>query len=190
MEECRVPALAEFRVEEFNFGSKVIQRMELLVLNTLEWRMNSVTPFTYVHYFTKKLSKAHTPPKNTMSKAVQVILAMMRDVNLMDHRPSVIAGAAALVALDRKLTKQTLELEINSLSPNVFSEIEDLFSCYNRMQELDTGEATIPETPIRLRGMDACENSSVISALTTKRKMLTFSDSGQNCGIPDEKRQR
>ncbi|KAG5543646.1 hypothetical protein RHGRI_016410 [Rhododendron griersonianum] len=191
MEECRVPALAEFRVEEFNFGSKVIQRMELLVLNTLEWRMNSVTPFTYVHYFTKKLSKAHTPPKNTMSKAVQVILAMMRDVNLMDHRPSVIAGAAALVALDRKLTKQTLELEINSSSPNVFSEIEDLFSCYNRMQELDTGEATIPESPIRLRGMDACENSSVISALTTKRKMLTFSDSDQNCGIPlDEKRQR
>lgn len=85
MEECRVPALAEFRVEEFNFGSKVIQRMELLVLNTLEWRMNSVTPFTYFHYFTKKLSKAHTPPKNTMSKAVQVILAMMRGIYIFDQ---------------------------------------------------------------------------------------------------------
>lgn len=51
--------------------------------------------------------------------ALDVIL----EVNLMDHRPSVIAWAAALVALDRKLTKQTLELEINSLSPNVFPEI-------------------------------------------------------------------
>lgn len=48
---------------------------------------------------------------------------MILDVNLMDHRPSVIAGAATLVALDRKFTKQTLELEMNSLSPNVFSEI-------------------------------------------------------------------
>lgn len=80
MEECRVPALAEFRVEEFNFGSKVIQRMELLVLNTLEWKMNSVTPFAYVHYFTTKLSRTLTPPKNTMSKAVQLILAMMRGI--------------------------------------------------------------------------------------------------------------
>lgn len=190
MEECRVPALSEFRVEEFNFDSKVIQRMELLVLNTLEWRMNSVTPFAYVHYFTAKLSKNHTPPKNSISKAVQLILAMMRDVNSMDHRPSVIAGAATLVALDRKLTKQDMELEINSLSPNLFSELEDLFSCYNRMQELDMEVGTTLESPIRLRGMDACENSSVISALTAKRKMLTFSDCDRNCGIPEEKRQR
>lgn len=58
------------------------------------------------------------------------------------------------------------------------------------MQELDMGEATKPESPIQLRGMDACENSSVISALTTKRKMLTFGDSDQNCGVPEEKRQR
>ena len=78
MEECRVPALSEFRVEEYNFGSEVIQRMELLVLNTLEWKMSSITPFAYLHHFIAKLFKDQSPPRNVISRTVQLILAMMR----------------------------------------------------------------------------------------------------------------
>ncbi|XP_057468921.1 cyclin-D5-1-like [Actinidia eriantha] len=187
MEECRVPALSEFRVEEYNFGSEGIQRMELLVLNTLEWKMSSVTPFAYLHHFIAKLFKDQSPPRNVISRTVQLILAMMRDVNLMHHRPSVVAGAATLVALDRKLTREAMEIEINSFSPSGLLEIEDVFSCYNRMQELDMMEATlIPECS----PTDAFENTSTISAFTNKRKRLTFNDCDQDCGISDEKRKR
>ena len=77
MEECRAPALSEFAVEEYNFESKVIQRMELLVLNTLEWRMNSITPFAFFHYFIAKFCN-QSPPPNVVSRTVQLTMAIMR----------------------------------------------------------------------------------------------------------------
>ncbi|XP_059635458.1 cyclin-D5-2-like [Cornus florida] len=124
-EECTVPALSEFPGEDNRFESKVIQRMELLVLNTLEWKMGSVTPYAYVHYFITSITKLckDRPPRNIVSRTVELILAIMRDVNFKDYRPSVIAVAAALVALDQKLTRQTLESKINALSFNGLLEI-------------------------------------------------------------------
>ncbi|KAF5955511.1 hypothetical protein HYC85_008367 [Camellia sinensis] len=195
MEECRAPAVSEYRdIEDYNLESKVIQRMELLVLNTLEWRLSSVTPFDYINYFITKFCKDQSPPRNIISRIGHLILAMMRDAKLMAHRPSVIAGAAALVALDGKLARQALELKINALSPSRFLEIEDVFSCYNRMQELEMGKITIPKcikSADQSPGLrDAFENSSVTSALSTKRKRLTISGCDQNYGVPDEKRQQ
>ena len=60
------------------FEAKTIQRMELLVLNTLEWKMSSITPFAYLHHFITKLFKDQSPPRNVISRTVQLILAMMR----------------------------------------------------------------------------------------------------------------
>ncbi|KAI8018371.1 Cyclin-D4-1 [Camellia lanceoleosa] len=77
MEEYRVPSLSEFQLE-CNFESKVIQRMEHLVLNALEWRMSSVTPFAVIHYFIKTLGNHHSPPRNVVSRTVKLILAIMR----------------------------------------------------------------------------------------------------------------
>ncbi|KAL6955578.1 hypothetical protein U1Q18_005508 [Sarracenia purpurea var. burkii] len=185
MEECRVPALSEFSAEEYNFDGKVIQRMELLVLNILEWRMSSITPFSYIRYFVTKLCKEQSSPKNLISRTAQLIMAMIRDVDLMDNRASVIAAAATLVALDRKFTRQTVEIKINAFSPKGFLQIEDVFSCYNRIQKLDMGELTIPKWRT-----DASENSSVTSALRTKRKSLPFGDCDQIYGMSNEKRQK
>lgn len=77
MEELNIPALSEFQLEDYNFESKVIQRMELLVLNTLEWRMASTTPFAFLHHFIIKLCK-ESPPTKTVSSTVGIILATMR----------------------------------------------------------------------------------------------------------------
>ena len=41
----------------------------------------------------------------------------------MDHRPSVIAAAAALLALDDRLSRKALELKMNSISRCRFLEI-------------------------------------------------------------------
>lgn len=56
MEEIRVPPFPEFPAGEYQFDSGAIQRMELLVLNTLEWRMSPVTPFVYLSFFATKLA--------------------------------------------------------------------------------------------------------------------------------------
>uniref|UniRef100_A0A5B6YXN1 Putative cyclin-D5-1 n=1 Tax=Davidia involucrata TaxID=16924 RepID=A0A5B6YXN1_DAVIN len=187
MEECRVPALSEFPVEKYNFTSKVIQRMELLVLNTLEWKMGSVTPFAYIHYFITKFCK-DSPPRNIVSRTVDLILAIMIDINLMDYRPSVLSGAATMAALDQELTRQTLECKINAFSSSRFLEIGDVFNCYNRMRELDMEKMKIPNYIISPGGGHGFDNSSVTCAISTKRKRLTFNDCDQNYGIPEEKR--
>ncbi|KAF6172462.1 hypothetical protein GIB67_006975 [Kingdonia uniflora] len=53
MEEIEVPLSVDLQVEEYKFiiEAKTIQRMELLVLSTLKWRMRAVTPFTFMDYF-------------------------------------------------------------------------------------------------------------------------------------------
>lgn len=74
MEELRVPALSEFRLEEYQFRSDIIQRMELLILNTLEWRMSSVTPFAYLSYFTAKFQFG-SELKDLLPKAIALIFS-------------------------------------------------------------------------------------------------------------------
>lgn len=154
MEELNVPALSEFQLEDYHFESKVIQRMELLVLNTLEWRMASTTPFAFLYYFITKLCK-ESPPTNVVSTIVGLILATMRgiwlllklmaliglnassevlmitltvEINLLEYRPSVIAAAATFVAMDQKLTSKTLEWKMKSISCCKFLKIVSLFS--------------------------------------------------------------
>ena len=37
------------------FKAKTIQRMEVLMLSTLEWKMNPVTPLSFLDYITRRL---------------------------------------------------------------------------------------------------------------------------------------
>ncbi|KAJ4965618.1 hypothetical protein NE237_017467 [Protea cynaroides] len=188
MEECKVPGLSEFRMEEYNFESKVIQRMELLVLNTLEWRMGSITPFSYLHYFVAKFCN-ESRPTELVSKAVELILAIAKEMSLMDHRPSVIAAAAVLAATDRRLTRKTVEFKMSVVSSCGSLQNEHVFSCYNLMQELELKKFKIPKfiispdlSPIYSSSAHFIENSSFPSADGAKRRRLTFDDCSQNCG--------
>ncbi|RRT59182.1 hypothetical protein B296_00009232 [Ensete ventricosum] len=73
--DLQVPAPPEASVEEdegeFVFESKTIRRMELLVLSALGWRMNPVTPLSFIHHVLPRLfSKA----KNADSPATAVVV--------------------------------------------------------------------------------------------------------------------
>lgn len=45
------------KVEEppYVFEAKTIQRMEVLVLSTLKWKMNPVTPISFLDFITRRL---------------------------------------------------------------------------------------------------------------------------------------
>ncbi|KAJ4701626.1 cyclin-D5-1-like [Melia azedarach] len=194
MEEVKVPALSEFQTEEYKFASNVILRMELLVLTTLDWRMGSITPFAFLRYFIVNFYK-DSPPSNNVSRVVALILATMREINLMDHRPSAIAAAATLMALDQRLTKKALECKMNPISYCGFLEIEDVFTCYSIMQKLEIEKLKMRKSivspdlsPTHLRTPNVLNCSSVSSAVSTKRKRLTFNDSDQSSDRPNEKR--
>ncbi|GMH16459.1 hypothetical protein Nepgr_018300 [Nepenthes gracilis] len=183
LEECCIPSLSEFQLGEYNFESKIIQRMELLVLNTLEWEMASVTPFAYLPHFINKFCY-ESPRRGTISRTVENILAIMREVNLMDHHPSAIASAAILVALDQRLTRKEVE----------FIDIEDVFTCYNIIQQLELDKIRMPKLlfsphflPTNLRKIDVFQSPSATPPTSRKRKRLKFNEIDQNYGSSDKK---
>ncbi|GLT93580.1 hypothetical protein SLE2022_113690 [Rubroshorea leprosula] len=188
MEELKVPLLPEFQIQEYSFESKVIQRMELLVLNALEWRMSSITPFAFLHYFIGKMFP-ESPPHHILPTTVHFVMAIIREINLTEHRPSVVAAAATLAALDQRLTRKALECKINSFSSCGFLEIEDVVSCYNLMQKLQMEKLdsskliNSPEqSPSRIRPVNVLDNSSCSSG--TKRKRLDFNNNDDQKRLP------
>lgn len=45
---------------KYVFEAKTIQKMEILILSTLEWKMNPVTPLSFLDYITSRLGlKSH-----------------------------------------------------------------------------------------------------------------------------------
>lgn len=77
MEEYRAPALSEYHIDECNFEGSVIQRMEVLVLETLEWKMNQFTPFNYFRYFIDKFC-GESRPRGLISRAIELTLAIVK----------------------------------------------------------------------------------------------------------------
>lgn len=57
------------------FEPRTIQRMELLVLSVLDWRLRSITPFSFIAYFACKLDSAGTYAGFLVSRATEIILS-------------------------------------------------------------------------------------------------------------------
>ncbi|XWS45154.1 hypothetical protein CRYUN_Cryun15aG0112100 [Craigia yunnanensis] len=175
MEEGGVPGLSEFPIEDYQFENKMIQRMELLVLSTLEWKMDSITPFAYLHYF---ISKFYTEswPKGLVSKALELIVATIKEISLLDHRPSFIAAAAVLAASDGRLTRKAMQLKIDFIS--LWGSPEN---------EIEMRNSKIPEfvissnySSVHYSSVHAVENSSAVSTGVGTKRKLTFNESDQN----------
>ena len=64
---------------KFVFEAKTIQRMELFVLDTLNWKMNAVTPCSFLDYSLKKLCDAHnentylSSSSNVVNRSMELI---------------------------------------------------------------------------------------------------------------------
>ncbi|KAG8384280.1 hypothetical protein BUALT_Bualt04G0102000 [Buddleja alternifolia] len=186
MEECEVPALSEFHVDEYNFEGNMIKRMELLVLKTLEWKMNCVTPFVYLKYFTIKFGE-DCRRKDVVNRAVELIVAVMEVVNVMEYRPSVIAAAAVLAAYDYQLTKKDLEVKINAIPLWGSLEKEHIVSCYSLLKEIEMLKTSksIISPHLRLTHssfIDVLDGSSITSSVGVKRR-LTYIDGDQHCPL-------
>ncbi|XP_027362025.1 cyclin-D5-1-like [Abrus precatorius] len=177
MEEQNVPPLSEYPIEEYRFENKVIRNMELLILGTLEWKMGSATPFSYLHYFVSKFCPG-SRPQTIITKATEHIVAMVKDVNLMDQRPSIIASAAILAAFDATLTRKTMDLRISVISSWGNLESGHVFFCYNLIQEKKRNIVKTPSSNLlSTQSSSTCvlENPSDTSS-GAKRK-LSFEDS-------------
>ncbi|KAJ6709713.1 AMINO-TERMINAL DOMAIN CYCLIN [Salix koriyanagi] len=171
MEEVQVPSLPEFQTDGVIFESKSVQRVELGILSTLQWRMNYATPFAFIRHFIMKFSR-QDPPRETISRTVRYILALMKERHSMSHRPSVIAAAASLVVINNSLTRTTLETRMNSVAYPGFLNVEDVFRCYSLLQQLDVENLRSPAN------VSSASRSSSVNDI--KRRRLTFDDPDKN----------
>ncbi|KAL5753154.1 hypothetical protein ACOSP7_023324 [Xanthoceras sorbifolium] len=110
MEETNVPLLLDLQSIEtrFLFKPKTVQRMELLVMASLKWRLRTITPFDFLHFFVSKVS-CLTPPCNgfstncLLSSAADVIIRTCRVIDFLDYHPSTIAAAVVLWATNKHI---------------------------------------------------------------------------------------
>jgi cyclin D1/2/4, plant len=65
---------------KYVFEAKTVQRMELLVLSTLKWRMQAVTPFSFLDYFLHKFNNGRRPPRFTLYRAAELILKIVKGI--------------------------------------------------------------------------------------------------------------
>ncbi|RWW21206.1 hypothetical protein GW17_00014648 [Ensete ventricosum] len=138
---------------KYVFEARTIQRMELLVLSTLKWRMQAVTPFSFIVYFLCKFHDANSPDGSLISASIALVLATVRGVDLLEFRPSEIAAAVALSAL-----KEIQFLEIDeALACCIHVNKERVLRCHEVIREMalmknrayaSTSVSTVPKSPI------------------------------------------
>ncbi|CAN4095277.1 unnamed protein product [Withania somnifera] len=111
MEETKVPLPLDLQIKgaKFVFEARTIQRMELVVLKTLNWRMLAVTPFSFTDYFLKKINGDQTASRSLISKAVNVILGTLKGIDFLEFKPSEVAAAVAMSVVEKNETVSTEE---------------------------------------------------------------------------------
>lgn len=114
MEETQVPLLLDFQVEEskYVFEAKTIQRMEILVLSTLQWKMNPVTPLSFLDFITRRLGLKNHLCWEFLRRCELVLLSLLSDARYMSYLPSVMATATMLHV-------------VNSVEPCILAEYQN-----------------------------------------------------------------
>ncbi|XP_064941612.1 cyclin-D4-1-like [Musa acuminata AAA Group] len=156
VEETEAPFSIDLQVGEakYVFEARTIQRMELLVLSTLKWRMQAVTPFSFIVYFLCKFHDANSPDGSLISRSIALVLATVRGVDFLEFRPSEIAAAVALSALKEI---QFLESDKALACCCIHVNKERVLRCHEVIQEMalmkngtyaSTSVSAVPKSPI------------------------------------------
>lgn len=182
MEETRVPFPTDLQREDarFIFDARTIQRMELLILSTLQWGMRSITPFSFIDYLAYRAVHGlgrDAPPKALMSRAMELILSTTKEVDFLEYRPSAIAAAALLCAAEEVVPLQAVHYK-RALSSSITDVDKDkMFGCYNLIQEIIIEEVcywtpmsfiSTDKTPVGVLDAAACLSATPTSSYSVK----------------------
>ncbi|KAK8572491.1 hypothetical protein V6N13_048087 [Hibiscus sabdariffa] len=102
VEETQVPLLLDLQMEEtrYVFEAKTIQRMEILVLSSLQWKMNPVTPLSFLDYIARRLGLKDHLCWEFLRRCDRILLSVISDSRFMCYIPSVMATATMLHVVD------------------------------------------------------------------------------------------
>ncbi|XP_019169298.1 PREDICTED: cyclin-D3-1-like [Ipomoea nil] len=139
VEETHVPLLLDFQVEdaEFVFDAKTIQKMELLVLSTLKWRMNPVTPLSFLDHITRRLGLKNHLHWEFFTKCESLILSFMPDSRFVRFLPSVLATATMLHVIHQLEPSNAVDHQ-NQLLGVLKINKEKVNDCYELIKEVSS----------------------------------------------------
>ncbi|KAL9463684.1 hypothetical protein AB3S75_001488 [Citrus x aurantiifolia] len=85
--------------QELIFDAQTIHRMELLILDALNWRMRSITPFSFLCFFISLFEPKDPPLTQALKdRASDIVFKAHSEIRLLEFKPSVIAASAVLLS--------------------------------------------------------------------------------------------
>lgn len=70
---------------KFVFEAKTIQRMEILILSTLQWKMNPVTPLSFIDYVTRRLGLKNHSCWEFLRRCERLLLSVISGIGINHH---------------------------------------------------------------------------------------------------------
>ncbi|KAK8558634.1 hypothetical protein V6N13_098281 [Hibiscus sabdariffa] len=139
VEETQVPLLLDLQVEEtdYIFEAKTIQRMELLVLSTLKWKMHPITPLSFLDHIIRRLGLKTHLHWEFLRRCERLLLSVISDSRSVLYRPSVLATATMVHVIDQVELFNPIDYQNQLLSVLKISK-EKVNDCYNLILDLST----------------------------------------------------
>ncbi|KAI3669566.1 hypothetical protein L6452_40806 [Arctium lappa] len=162
--ETGPPSLHEMQEGlEYCFEAKLIQRMELKIMESLGWELNCITPHSYVELIAWELNSVIKPYilDQLTSRLNDDLLASTLDEALLVYRPSVIVMSGIRPVLEDffQSTSQDYLSHITSFIPS--DQTHNLQSCYEMMHQI----------LVRFRKSEASSNPSSPDTVLTKEQV-------------------
>ncbi|KAK6128700.1 hypothetical protein DH2020_037550 [Rehmannia glutinosa] len=137
VEETQVPLLLDLQVEEskYVFEAKTIQRMELLVLSTLQWKMNPVTPISFFDHIVRRFELITNLHWEFVKRCESIVLSIITDCRFVHYIPSVIAAATMKYVIKEIEPCDVLEYQ-NQVMSALRTSKEKIDDCYKFILEV------------------------------------------------------
>ncbi|GMQ11346.1 hypothetical protein CsSME_00054005 [Camellia sinensis var. sinensis] len=95
--------------------------MELLVLSTLKWRKQAVTPFSFIDNLLRKINAGIVLLRSSVFKSTQLILSLIKEIDFLEFMHSEVA-AAVTISVARETQTVDTEKAISFLIQHVEKE--------------------------------------------------------------------
>ncbi|KAL5855497.1 hypothetical protein ACOSQ4_005299 [Xanthoceras sorbifolium] len=179
VEETQVPLLLDLQVEdtEYVFEAKAIQRMELLVLSTLKWKMHLVTPLSFLDHIIRRLGLKTSVHWEFLRRCERLLLTLVSDSRFVSYLPSVLATATMMHVIDQVEPLNSIDYQ-NQLLGVINISKEKVNECYKHIVEL-----LLPTTCVktnRKRKLDVIDNGVFSSCDSSNESWSVTSSSSSS----------
>ncbi|KAJ0011352.1 hypothetical protein Pint_33882 [Pistacia integerrima] len=166
VEETQVPLLLDLQVEEarYVFEAKAIQRMELLVLSALKWKMHLVTPLSFLDHIIRRLGLKNNLHWEFLRRCERLLLIVVSESRFVSYLPSVLATATMMHVIDQVEPLNAIDYKNQLLGVLKISK-EKVNECYKLILELSNPKSNAYQYP-RKRKCEPfpCSPSGVIES--------------------------